>query len=882
MVSSMLLNLEKSFNKYKFSENPKLKSKFFHKTRNSAEKSLSLYTLAKYANRELLLEALLQSKGTYQTLFIERFKKNQRSFKIKIIVTKILYSVIFGILPILLIETYLEIMENLRIYPYAIENIMLTGIIFFGLYFILQFFNFFLMGIMESSMVMSGLIFGWFETLPISKRNLKRLAYLTIFRTFDIPIILVVFGFPITMLIQTQDFLVFLVSLCISIINLIFSFDLLIILGERLQKVLYSSPKRALRIRLLNILSYIIVILGSIYIIQWVFSSIDDIFNALLFYEQANVTNIILSTIPYPFNPSYLLSLVVTPSQISIFLLISTITGLGLFLLITYVLHKKTSNKLSKITFSVSINIQELIAEKKNKKKQILIKIETHSPKSAFLRKDLSAATHDVKVFISLIMPIILSCIFTFSFNSANINTPIIIERDIIVYSLGLLIFCPIISSMLVYGITSIDISGETVLAALPIHPRNRAVAKLILMLILQTFALFTPTLLFVLSPKFLSFFLASLIMMPFVWIFLIFTFELKIFYFNKFRNRYIIGEINIENRIFKWTLIVCIQYIFVFWMSTFILIFYMNQQVPPIAIFYSITTVMSIIFGSWVFNKMFPIIDKEEIEYTYLDTIPTTFSRHTWLSISLIIILFYINLFISSLIFQLVYNLSTPMELYSNSYYYIMILCGITLVNLSFTPLFFFIIPRKLGLPNGKQSTNNFLETINLKWLKNSVKILLWVIVGMLGIFVSHRIIAIIASDYFYIPEDLIILNDFFIYLINYATWYFWQELLLRGIILTLLLRTRKNGKAIFLNAIIGMLVVFFLSDFYYPPEFYNAPILFFILSMLSGFIFQFISAFLYVKSKSIIPGILIQLLMIFIYIPGVLPTVFYSGYRY
>jgi len=83
MVSSLLLNLEKSFNKYKFSENPKLKSKFFHKTRNSAEKSLSLYTLAKYANRELLLEALLQSKGTYQTLFIERFKKNQRSFKIK-------------------------------------------------------------------------------------------------------------------------------------------------------------------------------------------------------------------------------------------------------------------------------------------------------------------------------------------------------------------------------------------------------------------------------------------------------------------------------------------------------------------------------------------------------------------------------------------------------------------------------------------------------------------------------------------------------------------------------------------------------------------------------------------------------------------------------
>ena len=77
MVSSMLLNFEKSFSKYKFSESLMLRSKLFQKSNNSVEKGLSLYTYAKYANRELLLESLLQSKGTYQTLFIERFKKNQ-------------------------------------------------------------------------------------------------------------------------------------------------------------------------------------------------------------------------------------------------------------------------------------------------------------------------------------------------------------------------------------------------------------------------------------------------------------------------------------------------------------------------------------------------------------------------------------------------------------------------------------------------------------------------------------------------------------------------------------------------------------------------------------------------------------------------------------
>ena len=102
------------------------------------EKSLSLYTIAKYANRELLLESLLQAKGSYQSLFLERYKKRRRTFKVKVIATKLLYSVIFGILPILLILTYLEIIQSLNLYPLSMENTTLTGIIFFGLYFVLK------------------------------------------------------------------------------------------------------------------------------------------------------------------------------------------------------------------------------------------------------------------------------------------------------------------------------------------------------------------------------------------------------------------------------------------------------------------------------------------------------------------------------------------------------------------------------------------------------------------------------------------------------------------------------------------------------------------------------------------------------------------------
>jgi len=240
------------------------------------------------------------------------------------------------------------------------------------------------MGIMESSLVMSGLIFNWFETLPISRQRLKKLAYLTIFRSFDIPIIFIVFGFPIAMLIQTQNIFVFIISLGISLVNIVFSFDLLILLGGRLHRVLYSnrtSPKKALMIRLLNILSYIAVILGTIYVIQGVFVSINDIFLSIIDFEQAQITNIIMSTLPYPFNPSYLLSLVINPTQISLNLWISTFVGLALFLLLTYIIHQKASTELSKITNSGSKNTAQMY-----EKEEIQVRIKTRTPVSAFIR----------------------------------------------------------------------------------------------------------------------------------------------------------------------------------------------------------------------------------------------------------------------------------------------------------------------------------------------------------------------------------------------------------------------------------------------------------------------------------------------------------------
>ncbi|MFX0004915.1 MAG: type II CAAX prenyl endopeptidase Rce1 family protein, partial [Candidatus Hermodarchaeota archaeon] len=684
-------------------------------------------------------------------------------------------------------------------------------------------------------------------------------AYFTIFRTFDIPIIIIVLGFPITMLIQTQNVLLFLVSLIISLINTLFSFDLLIILGARLHGILYASPKKTFIIRLFNILSYVAVILGSIYLIQWIFSSIDDIFLFLLDYEQAPITNVILSIIPFPFNPSYLLFIVITPSQISFYMWISIFVGLGLFILITYMIHMKTSKVLSKITtLSLTINKKTDI-KKKKKKEKIKVKIRTFTPVVAFLRKDLSIITHDVKVFLSLIMPIILSCIFTFSFNIGNIDGPIFMVRDSVTYFLGILIFSPIISGMIVYGLSNIDISGETILAALPINHRDRAKAKLALMIIIQTSTLFSPLFLYILSPRLPIYFFITFISLPFMWIFLILTFELKIFCFNKIRKRYVIEEVNPQNIIFKWTLIVCIQYSLIFWILSFILIFYINAELNLIALFYLITTLVGAIICTLIFNKMFPIIKERNTRLMGL-------ANHTWVSIALIFTLFYINLFLSN--FFLSFFLSIYIEFYES----LINLLGVILFNLSFIPLFFIMFPRILGLPNGKQPIDQYLFSVKARWLKPFIKVLAWAGLGLISIL----LMTIITTNMYYQIFELRIYVQYELWgLILNSSLFLWQELLFRGLILTLLLRKVNKSTAIIINAslVLPFLIITNLALFLFYPYILEDYLNSLLLNSILTFINQVVLAFLFVKTQNILPGIVLKVVMAYIYFPGIMP---------
>jgi len=151
----------------------------------------------------------------------------------------------------------------------------------------------------------------------------------------------------------------------------------------------------------------------------------------MLELENPSLLNLILSIIPYPFNPSYLFSNIITLNQGSLVSWFNIFIGLGLFIILTWWSHLKASKTVRKITDGKFSNNQKKYPSNLAVK-EIHVRIKTRSPIKTYLRKDLSAATQDLKTLLAMIMPIILSCIFSFSFNIGNIGSTALFERDLL------------------------------------------------------------------------------------------------------------------------------------------------------------------------------------------------------------------------------------------------------------------------------------------------------------------------------------------------------------------------------------------------------------------------------------------------------------------
>ena len=859
------------------------------KRRNlKVEEVLTSFNLAKYTSRELLVEELVLSKGGAKSYYLEKYIHHPFRLKLKVIFTKLFFAITFGIIPVLPLLTYYEIVRLISQGSTAIETVYFIGGILFSLYFSLQFLSFFIMGMLDTAMITSGKILEWFETLPISKKKYLRVVYLTLFRSYDLPIIVLVFAFPITMLIGSQNIVFFLVCLGISFVNMVLSFSILLLFGERINRILDindKSSKRTVFIRLINILSYIFIIISSYVLIQWFLGSIETFYDLFTASEYQSLINIILSFIPFPFNSSFLMTLLIAPNHASLQLWISTLIGFALLIIITYAISRKAFKAIARISIS-KLKATTIRKATKPSNLEVKVYVKPSGPFIAYLRKDLRIITRDLKVFMSIIMPIMLSFIFIVVLGIRDIGTLSLIDRGFIQNWIGILTFSPILSGLIVYGLMNFDNLGESVIAALPIIPRNQAKPKLLLIYIIQTCATLLPSLLYLNSPNFGAIFINFLFTLPFVWLFLLIIFILRINFFGKKRAKfYVLEDRNPKNRMYKWTLIISVPYVLFFWITSFSINLLYHRDFDGMMVLIWGVLILGFLISLVFFNIMLPAYQKEPISKGFFfrektlkkKVIPTIFSKHIWFSILILLIINFILFFLISFVMAILYSMINTYPYYflppitENLKMVIQLILVVLIPNLLYGLTWLYVIPKYVGLPYGKQPFKQYLDCTGLSWLKTMffkkyIKTIFFTITSIFIIyFITQTVIDISSLNL----SNLLMLAN----LLTLFTFCFWLEVLRRGIILTMLVNKYSQLWALLLQTFIT--IIFKIFIFIVPIFPYGSPVVippFFmplvILDFICSSFISLILGYIYIKTGSLLPG-LISIFILTFFVP-------------
>ena len=172
-------------------------------------KKKSFYSLAKFTTHEILMDGQIASAGAHQSRLLEKFKKNKNYINHQFIALKVVFSFLFVVLPLVPLLTYFSIQEDIA--SYSINSISFISSFVFGIYFGMTFLYMLMFGMVSTSSFMSGNSFKWLQTLPFSKKEIRKIGFMTLFRNLDFPLIILIAAFPITMLIGTQNFLIFLI-----------------------------------------------------------------------------------------------------------------------------------------------------------------------------------------------------------------------------------------------------------------------------------------------------------------------------------------------------------------------------------------------------------------------------------------------------------------------------------------------------------------------------------------------------------------------------------------------------------------------------------------------------------------------------------------------
>jgi len=802
------------------------------------EKKLKYYRLAKYPTYEILMDGQLASAGAHQARLIEKFKKNKKYIKNQFLALKFIFAFLLLFIPILPLATYLEIFGHIGDGTYTINTILFMSSFIFGIYFAMTFLYMILFGMISTSSFMSGNSFKWLQTLPFSKKDLKKIGLMTLFRNLDVPLIILVLGFPIIMLIGTQNFLIFISSLLVSFLNVVFSFSLLIILGEKLSFLFSESKDKSKKVnivRIITMLGYFIIAFGSGFVMSWGFQSIDTFLEIFATNEPPITSNIILSLILFPFTPGYFLSLSIKPNQVPLGIFFSTLIGFALFILVTWALFR-TARRALRSTISTEIKVEKV------EKKEVQVEVKTSSTIRAYVRKDLVSSTRDMQSFMFIFFPIFYPLILVLTLQGPIINEIATIEGILILWSIVLMVYL-FIPPMLIAGFLNLEESGSSTISSLPIIPRDQAKAKIILMFSIQGISLIFISIILTILTNSILVLLLFLVTLPFAWILLLFMFEMKIKLFGRMKYKYILEELQREHKITKWISMILSEFAIYFVILTTGTILFISFDIIPTLITLFIIGVSGLSILVFIFTRMFPKAEKMA-EYKTGGFL----REHVNVGTLVLLILYFIFLFLPGFVILPLSPFLLDIPTVSALFIEFFIIVGFLIL------LWQIIVPYGLKLPNGEMTFIEHSRSIGLSRVRPLWRNLV-IGLGSIALFgLSTVLLGELLGTYYPIPEILFFGFRWFLFVIMLIPG-IWEEVAFRGVILNLQLRKYSILTVIFLNGIIFGLFHF--------VNLLAQNLFLTVLQVIYASCLGISFAYMFIKTNSLLPSILVHYLI-------------------
>ncbi|MHA1647141.1 MAG: hypothetical protein ACTSVL_06185 [Promethearchaeota archaeon] len=576
-------------------------------------KNKQLYKISKYAYKEAFLESQLEMAGVNQAKILEKMEKNSKYMRTQDIAMKIVVAIYLAGMVILPIQVY-RLLDSAKTSGIPDQWAIFAGGISFSIFSAIQLLFLLTFGVFISSGFFSGEEFKWLSTLPISKKDLHKITLFTFFRTIDSQFITLALGFPIATFFTTKSILLTFISIIVSLLNMVFSFGVLAVFGEKLNRIMKNSDvtsKKASIIRVSVMVGYAVLTMGIVLSFQMIIPEIEPFFaNYPSNLEPYELINKYIGIIPYPLSGGFLISSIYVGTQdIPFAQLITPILGIILLLILNIWFYRIVMKKMDNIIFKKT---GSLLNKDKQKITEIDdIKIKTVEPMNAFFNRDKKMASRDVQVIMMIVMPILLPFISYASVMFAADEMGSELDMIIMLTNLSYWMMSGVI---IIVTLLNIESSGSTITQALPINPRDQAIAKIKWLLIILPISSLISLIPYIGKDSLVTNLIYILLTVSLGPLTGVLTLLLRVRLFGKMKNKYVLGEINLGAKIWKWVLIVILDLIFFGLIATAFTAISLAYDLAILSLVLITGEIVILFILRFFFNKMFPKKHVQEI----------------------------------------------------------------------------------------------------------------------------------------------------------------------------------------------------------------------------------------------------------------------------